>query len=153
MASGDYAMYRDNFWSYRDYRIDGEIEFWKEVLNDWHDTYGNYVGTQVLGTAKTSSNDIQLDATYVAVKYAKGERVLRVLEPVSPTGKFFVATVSLAQWPSRFVLAPRSRSDFITYNIEQRKSAAITFVLDNAGKVKAIVMPDGLRAEKSLRSQ
>jgi CubicO group peptidase (beta-lactamase class C family) len=153
MASDDYAMYRDNFWSYRDYRIDGEIEFWKEVLNDWRDTYGNYLGTQVLGTARTNSDDVQIDATYVAVKYAKGERVLRVLEPVSPTGKFFVATVSLAQWPSRFVLAPRSRSEFITYNIEQRKSAAMTFVFDDAGKVKAIAMPDGLRAKKSQGGQ
>ena len=149
MASGDYAMYRENFWPYRDYRIDGEIEFWKEVLNDWRDTYGKYLGTQVLGTARTSVNDVPLDATYVAVKYEKSDRVLRVLEPVSPVGKFFVATLSLAQWPSRFVLAPKSRSEFVTYSIEQRKSAAMTFVLDDAGKVKAVVMPGGLRAEKS----
>ena len=148
MAVGNHAPYRERFWPFRDYRIDGEVQFWTEVFNDWRSDYGEYIGPRVLGTVESGSGEGSQLTSYVALKYAKGERVLRIIQPQPATGKFFAATVSTAQWPTRYVIAPRSRTDFITYNLELRKAAEMTFAFGDGGSVKAIVLPGGLRAER-----
>ena len=148
MAVGNYTSYRARFWPFRDYRIDGETEFWTEVFTDWRDSYGEYRSTEILGSTESGTGDAAQLTTYVAVKYANGERVMRILQPLPPTGKFFAATVSSAQWPTRFVMVPRSAVEFVTYNLELRKSAALTFELDTAGSVIATTLPGGMRAEK-----
>ncbi len=148
MAVGNYTSYRARFWPFRDYRIDGETAFWTEVLTDWRDSYGKYLSTEILGSSESGTGDAAQLTTYVAVKYANGERVMRILQPLPPTGKFFAATVSSAQWPTRFVVVARSPVEFVTYNLELRKSTGMTFDLDSVGSVIAVNLPGGMRAEK-----
>ena len=42
MAVGDYSSYRERFWTDRDYKIDGEVDFWTGVFTSWQKSYGDF---------------------------------------------------------------------------------------------------------------
>ena len=148
MATGDFSLYEKHFMPVGNYTIGGEVEFWTEVLTDWRDAHGQFRGARILGSIEVPGAQAPLLGTYVALDYERGERVIRILQPLSRGEKFFVATVSAAQWPVRHLLVARSATDFLSYNFETRNTASVSVVLQSDGRVRAVVLPNGIRAEK-----
>jgi CubicO group peptidase (beta-lactamase class C family) len=148
MAAGDFSSYRKDYMPFRNYKIDGEVAFWGEVFKDLGESLGNYQGAHVLGTLAGGSPEPPLLTTYVVVQFAKGERVVRVLQTFPRSEKFFLATISPAQWPSRLVLAPRSAADFAAYSLELSKGGSVRFDVGADGRVRGVVLPNGERARK-----
>jgi CubicO group peptidase (beta-lactamase class C family) len=147
MAAGDFSAYRNYYMPFRNYKIDGEVDFWGEVFKDWGASLGSFRGARVLGGLASGGTQDQLLTTYVAVQYEKGERVVRVLQTLPPSEKFFLATISPAQWPSRLVFAPHSATDFVTYSLELSKGGTARFEVGSDG-VHSLVLPNGVRAVK-----
>ena len=148
MATGDFSSYRAHFTPHGNYQVDGEVQFWTQVFADWRASLGEYRGNRVLGSMQTSNNQAPLLTTYVAVQFAGGERVMRVLQTLPRSEKFFLGTVSAAQWPSRFVLAPHSSDEFGSYSLELSKAGTVRFTRGQDGRVEGVVLPHGLRATK-----
>jgi hypothetical protein len=146
MAAGDFSRYRAHYMPFRNYRIDGEVEFWTDVFKDWGESLGSYRGARVLGTLASEGVAAPMLTTYVIVKFAKGERVVRVMQTLPRSEKFFLATISPAQWPSRLVFAPQYATDFATYSLELSKGGTVQFDVARDGKVKGLVLPNGVRA-------
>ncbi|HEY0809293.1 MAG TPA: serine hydrolase domain-containing protein, partial [Longimicrobiales bacterium] len=148
MMSGDFANYRNRFLATGNFKIDDEVEFWTQVFKDWRDTYGAYRSARILGASDARLGVEPVRATYVAVAFERGERVIRLLQPYNQNDKFFIATVSAASWPVRFPIVPRSATEFATYNFELAKGGAVTFRVDADGTVRGLTLPDGTRADK-----
>jgi CubicO group peptidase (beta-lactamase class C family) len=148
MAAGDFSLYRKDYMPFRNYKIDGEVEFWGEAFKDWGESLGDYRGAHVLGTLAGGSPESPLLTTYVAVHFAKGERVVRVLQTLPRSEKFFLATISPAQWPSRLVFAPRSAADFATYSLELSKGGTVRFDVGDDGRVRGFMLSNGVHAMK-----
>lgn len=148
MAAGDFSSYRSYFMPFRNYQVDDETEFWAQVIADWRKELGEYRGSRVLGSMETGNQQAPLLTTYVTVQFAKGERMMRALQTLPRSEKFFLGTISPAQWPSRFVLAPHSADEFGSYSLELSKAGTVRFTRGQDGRVEAVVLPHGLRATK-----
>jgi CubicO group peptidase (beta-lactamase class C family) len=149
IAAGDFSSYRTHYLPFRNYKIDGEVEFWSSVFKDWRESLGSYRGARVLGVHTSGTTQDPVLTTYVTVQFANGERVVRVIQPLPRSEKFFLGTTSPAQWPSRLLFSPRTSTDFATYSLELSRGGPVRFELSEDGRVRGVVLPNGMRIVKA----
>jgi hypothetical protein len=150
MAAGDFGPFREHFLPVAGFKVDDEVEFWAGALKGWSERWGPFRGSAVLVTRVAAARGMNALQTYVAVRFARGARVIRFLQPAEgggPKRGFFVETVGSSGLPGRHLLVPRSATDFVTYSLAFRAPTEVTFLLEG-DRVLGLAVPGGGRAEK-----
>lgn len=148
MAAGDFGPYREHFLPVAGFKVDDEVGFWTGALKNWSERWGPFRGSAVLVSRVAPARGMTALQTYVAVRFARGTRVIRFLQPAEgPTRGFFVETVGSSGLPGRHLLVPRSATEFVTYSLAFRIPTEVTFVLEG-DRVLGLTVPGGGRAEK-----
>lgn len=148
IAAGDFGPFRDHFRPVAGFGVEDEVGFWTRTFRTWATRFGEYRGARVLGTIVGESRGIPALQSYVAVRFARGARVILFVQPADgPSRGFFVETVSPAALPGRHLVAARSATEFVTYSLAFRRASAVRFSVAG-NRVVGLTVQGGERAEK-----
>ena len=146
--TGEFGAFREHFRSVPGFDVEGEVEFWTGWSRNSTTRFGELRGSRVAGTVLGESRGIQALQTYVAVRFARGARMIRFVQPAEgPDRRFFVESVSPTALPGRQVLVPRSTTEFVTYSFAFRQPTLVSFAAEG-DRVLGLTVQGGGRADK-----
>jgi hypothetical protein len=148
IMTGEFGPFREHFRPVPALDVESEVRFWTGWSRSSTTRFGEFRGSRVVGTVVGETRGIQALQTYVAVRFARGARMIRFVQPAEgPDRRFFIETVSPTALPGRHVLVPRSTTEFVTYSFAFRQPTLVTFAADG-DRVLGLAVLGGGRADK-----
>lgn len=142
MARGEFGPFRAHFLALpSNADVESEITVWRRQFQAWSEESGAFQGSAVLATTPGRSPQGATLGTWVAVRFARGVRLIRFIQLAEgPRRGFYLVPGSSTNLPARHVFVPSGDDAFVTFDFTSERSTTIRFRTDAAGRVTALVI-------------